>query len=67
MAQVGIHNNDEIPVGMFDSMDIGRAQAEFSLAWSQQNLVFTINGLQLFGCIQCSIWAAIINHDNFIV
>lgn len=35
MAQVSIHNNDEIAIRMFDAMDVGCAQTKFRLTRSQ--------------------------------
>lgn len=34
MAQVGVHNDDEIAICMFNSVDVSGAQSEFSFAWS---------------------------------
>lgn len=52
---------------MLDAMHICRAQAQFRCSWSQYNPILAVDCLQLFGHIECSIGAAIVNHDYLIV
>lgn len=67
MAQISIHNNDEISIGMFDSVYVCCAQAKFCLSRSQQNFIIPINWLQLLCYIERSIGTTIINNNDFIV
>lgn len=49
MTQIGIHNDNEVPFGMFDSMNVSRTQSQFSLSRTKYDFLFTENLLQFFG------------------
>lgn len=65
MTQIGIHNNDKITVGMLDAMNVCSSQTQFWCSWTQQNFIFTVNQLQLFGNIQCSVRTTIVDDNYF--
>lgn len=67
MAQVSVHNDDEIPVCMFNSVDVGRSETQFGRSRSQQDSVFSVYFLKLFGDIQSSIRATIVDDDYFVI
>lgn len=67
VTEIGIHYNNKVSIGMFNSVNVCRSQAKLRLSRSQQNFIFTINGLQLLGYVECAIRTAIINNNYFII
>lgn len=65
MTQIGIHDDNEITTCMFYAMNVGRSQAQFRCSWTQQDLIFAINLLQLLGNILCAVRTAIVD-DNYL-
>lgn len=65
MTQIGIHDDNEITICMFYAMNVGRSQAQFWGSWTQQDLVFAINLLQLLGNVLCAVRTAIVD-DNYL-
>lgn len=63
MAQICIHDNDEVAICMRHSVHVGAAETEFSCSRSQQDLVFTVELYQLLSNFLCSIGTAIVDYD----
>ena len=67
MREICIHDDDEISLGVFEAVDIGRAQAQLLLSGTEHDFVFPINALKLVGNVQGAIRAPVVNHNDLVI
>lgn len=67
MTQVCVHYANEVPAGMRDSIDVGRAESQFGCARPQQDLVGAVNLHQFLRHILRSVRTSIVNNDDFVI
>ena len=65
MRQVGVHDDDELPARVLQTVDVGRAEAELLGAWPQDDAVLAVDALELFGGLESAVRAAVIDDDDF--
>lgn len=67
MAQIGVHDDDEIAGRMFDAVNVSGPESQFRCPRAQHDLLLSIDLLQLPGYFQRSVWTCVIDYNNFIV
>lgn len=65
VAQIGIHDDDEVTSCVFHSMHVCSSQSEFSRSRSQEYSVLAVNLYQLFCNLLRSIRTVIIDNNDF--
>lgn len=64
MAQIRIHDDNEIAICMRHSVHVGTAETEFRGTRTQQDLINTVQLNQLLGDLLCAVGTAIVNDDD---
>ena len=67
VRQVGVHDDDEVPLGVLQSVDVGRAQAKFFLPGSEDYFIFAIDILALLGDLQRSVGTSVVDDNDLVV
>ena len=65
MRQICVHDDDEIPLGVLEPVDVGRPEAELLLSRPEDDSLLTVNLLQLLGHVEGAIRRAVVDDDNF--
>ena len=64
MRQIGVHDDDEIPLGVLEPVDVGRPEAELLLSRPQHDGLVAVDLLQLLGHIESAVGRAVVDHDD---
>lgn len=64
MTQISIHDNNEVAPGALYAVHICSAQTQLGSSWPQHDQVLAVDFLQIFGHVQRSVRAAIIDYDD---
>lgn len=65
VAEVRVHYNNEVSSSELKAVDICGSKAKLAFTRLQDNVLLAIGSLELLCNLECTIWGAIINYDNF--
>lgn len=65
MAEVRVHDDDEVARRVLEAVDVGSAETEFAGAWSQLDAGGRVGFYELFGDFLGAVWGAVVDDDDF--
>lgn len=65
VAEVGVHDDDEVARHELKAVDVGGAEAEFAGARADLDAVGAVGFLQLGGDFLCAVGGAVVDDDEF--
>lgn len=65
VAEVGVHDDDEVAGSKLQTVDVGGAQAELTLAGLKDNVFGAVKALELLADLEGTVRGAIVNDNNF--
>ena len=64
MRQICVHDNDEVPLGVLEPVDVGRPEAELLLPWPEDDGLLSVDLLQLLGHVEGAVGRAVVDYDD---
>lgn len=65
VAEVGVHDDDEIARGKLQAVHVGGSKTEFAGAWFEDDVFGAPEGLQLFGDFEGAVRGTVVDYDYF--
>ena len=65
VAEVRVHDDDEIARGELETVHVGCSQTEFAGARLQDDVFGAPEGLELFGDFEGAVRGTVVDHDHF--
>lgn len=67
VREIGVHDDDKAPCSMGETVDVGRAEAEFARTGFQDDVRRAVELLELFCDFQCAVRGSVVHDDDFII
>ena len=64
MRQICVHDDDEVPLGVLEPVDVGRPEAELLLPWPEDDGLLSVDLLQLLGHVEGAVGRAVVDDDD---
>lgn len=65
MAEIGVHDDDEIPPCEFQPVHVGSPETQLSRSRFENDAVGGVNGLELLGDVEGAVRGGIVNDYQF--
>ena len=65
VAEVGVHDDDEVARGELQAVHVGGSETEFAGAWLEDDMFGAKKGLQLFGDFEGAVRGTVVDDDYF--
>ena len=63
MRQICVHDDDEVPLGVLEPVDVGRPEAQLLLPWPEDDGLLSVDLLQLLGHVEGAVGRAVVDDD----
>lgn len=64
VAEIGVHDNNEVAGGVFQTMNIGRSQTKLTLTGFEDNVFRAIELLELLRDLEGAVRGSVVNDNN---
>ena len=64
MRQICVHDDDEVPLGVLEPVDVGRPEAELLLSRPEDDGLLSVDLLQLLGHVEGAVGRAVVDDDD---